>query len=173
MRIRAVVGIVLVAVLLQVALARYAVGGRFVFDLVLVGVIFAALQGGTVAGMLGGTIGGLLQDAASGGVVGLGGLVKTLVGAAAGAVGTQFVVAKPLAKTAIVAGATLTHAALRLLLQGVIDQQWPGVGWADMLEETLVNSIAGFLAFSAIEALPSAIARGRARTRSRLSRRQW
>ena len=55
-----------------------------VFDFVLVGVVFAALQSGAVAGMLAGTIGGLLLDVLSGGVVGLGGLVKTLVGCAAG-----------------------------------------------------------------------------------------
>ena len=50
------------AVVLQVTLARYTVGGRWVFDLVLVGVVYAALLWGPVAGMLAGTIGGLLQD---------------------------------------------------------------------------------------------------------------
>ena len=84
---------VVVAVILQVALARYAVGGRWVFDLVLVGVAFAALQGGAITGMMAGTAGGLLQDVLSGGIVGVGGLAKTVVGCLAGVVGTQFVVA--------------------------------------------------------------------------------
>ncbi len=80
MKLTAVVAAVIVAVLLQVTLARYTVGGRWVFDLVLVGVVFVALQWGPVAGMLAGTIGGLLQDVLSGGIVGVGGLAKTLVG---------------------------------------------------------------------------------------------
>src|SRR5207342_2400634 len=94
MKMTRVMAVVLSAVLLQVVLARYAVGGRFAFDLVLVGVVFAALQSGAVAGMIAGTIGGLAQDILSGGVIGVFGLAKTLVGYAAGAMGTQFVVAK-------------------------------------------------------------------------------
>lgn len=173
MKIRAVVGIVLVSVVLQVALARYAVGGRFVFDLVLVGVVYVALQGGALAGMLGGTLGGLLLDTLAGGVVGTGGLVKTLVGFAAGGIGTQFVVAKASAKAAIVAGATVVHFLLGVAMQALIDQHWPGLAWTAMLEETVVNAVCGFLAFYATDALPGAVSRGRARTRSRLSRRQW
>ena len=62
MKLTSVLLTVLVAVVLQVTLARYTVGGRWVFDLVLVGVVFAALQWGPVAGMMAGTLGGLLQD---------------------------------------------------------------------------------------------------------------
>ena len=94
---------VLAAVLFQVALARYAVGGRWVFDLVLVGVAFAALQGGALAGMVAGTVGGLLQDVLSGGIVGVGGLAKTVVGCVVGVVGTQFVLARASARMLIVA----------------------------------------------------------------------
>ncbi len=54
--------VVLASVAVQIVLARYAVGGRFAFDFVLVGVVFAALASGAVGGMLAGTIGGLLQD---------------------------------------------------------------------------------------------------------------
>jgi len=49
-----VLAVVLASVAAQVILARYAVGGRFVFDLVLVGVVFAALASGAVGGMLAG-----------------------------------------------------------------------------------------------------------------------
>ena len=90
MRLTRVMAIVIGAVALQIVLARYAVGGRFTFDLVLVGVVFVALQSGAVAGMLGGTVGGLLQDVASGGIVGVSGLViapsgRTLVSGSADA----------------------------------------------------------------------------------------
>ena len=99
------------------------------FDLVLVGVVFAALQGGAIAGMLAGTIGGLLQDVLSGGIVGVGGLAKTLVGCVTGVVGTQFVVARPSARAVIVAVATVVHRLVMVGLQALIDQQWPGVSW--------------------------------------------
>ena len=84
MKLTGIVATVLVAVLLQMMFARYMIGGRVVFDLVLVAVVFVALQWGPVAGMIGGTVGGLLQDALAGGIVGVGGLAKTLVGYAAG-----------------------------------------------------------------------------------------
>ena len=42
MKLTSVLLTILVALILQVTLARYMVGGRWVFDLVLVGVIFAA-----------------------------------------------------------------------------------------------------------------------------------
>jgi rod shape-determining protein MreD len=172
-KITRVFAVVLGSVLLQVALARYAVGGRFVFDLVLVGVVYAALQTGAVAGMLAGTIGGLLLDWLSGGVVGLGALVKTVVGYAAGVFGTQFVVAKANARALIVGGATLVHGLMAAGLQAVIDQTWPRVAWTALLECLVINMVVGWLAFQVTESLPGAMARGRSRRRPSLSRRQW
>ncbi len=159
MRITRVVAVVLASVVLQVALARYAVGGRFAFDLVLVGVVFAALQSGAVAGMLAGTMGGLLQDLFSGGLLGISGLLKTIVGCLAGVLGTRFVVAKPYARAGIVAAATVSHALMAVGLRGVIGQQWPGLVWTDMLEEMAFNAAAGYLAFYVTESLPGAVAR--------------
>jgi len=173
MRTTRLMAIILGALVLQVALARYAVGGRFAFDLVLVGVVFVALQSGAVAGMLAGTVGGLLHDLLSGGVVGVGGLVKTLVGYAAGALGTQFVVAKAHARALIVALATVAHSLMAAGLRAVMDQAWPGVAWAAMLEEVAINAIVGFVAFQLSESLPGAMARGRSRSRSDWGRRKW
>src|SRR3990170_1838264 len=121
MRITRVLAVVVICVTLQVVLARFAVGGRLSFDLVLVGVVFVALQAGPVAGMLAGTIGGLLMDVLSGGLIGVGGLLKTIVGCATGVFGIQFVVAKPYARAMIVGVATLAHAVMAVLLQAVID----------------------------------------------------
>jgi len=173
MKLTSVLAVVVVAVGLQTALSQFTVGGWLIFDLVLVGVVFAALQWGAVGGMLAGTVGGLLQDALSGGIVGVGGLAKTLVGFAAGGVGTQFVVAKPYARAGILAAATVVHRLIVLALVAIIDQRWPGVAWTAMLGETAVNAVCGYAAFHITEALPGAVARGRARSRSSLSRRQW
>lgn len=166
--------IVLGSVLLQVALSRYAVGGRFSFDLVLVGVVYVALQTGAVAGMIAGTIGGLALDILSGSpVVGFGGLLKTVVGCAAGALGTQFVVAKASARALIVAGATLVHGLMAAGLQAVIDQTWPRMAWAAMLEQIAINTVVGWAAFLMTESFVGAMARSRSRSRSTWSRRQW
>lgn len=164
---------ILVAVILQVTLARYTVGGRLVFDFVLVGVLFAALQSGAVAGMLAGTMGGLLQDVLAGGVVGIGGLAKSLVGFGAGVVGTQFVLARAHARMGIVMVATVLHRLIILVIYAAIDQHWPGISWGAMLAETLVNGLGGLVAFQATSAWPHIINRQRASRRSRFSRRQW
>ncbi|HYN07941.1 MAG TPA: rod shape-determining protein MreD [Vicinamibacterales bacterium] len=173
MKPTAVLATVLVAVLLQMMFARYMIGGRLVFDLVLVGVVFAALQWGPVAGMLAGTMGGLLQDALSGGIIGVGGLAKTLVGYAAGQMGVQFVIARARAKVLPLAVATVVHRLLMLSFYGMIDQRWPQVPWTAILWETGVNAACGLALFLAADSLPGAISRGRMSRRSTFSRRQW
>lgn len=173
MRFTSVVLTVLGAVIVQVALARFTVGGRWAFDLVLVGVVYAALLWGPVAGMLAGTVGGLLQDLLSVGIVGVGGLSKTIVGFGAGVIGTQFVLVRPRSRTLIVAGATLVHRLIILSLYAAIDQRWSGVPWRAILAETAINALVGLVAFHVAEALPGAVARGRQRGRSSLSRRNW
>ena len=173
MNLGRVFGIVLGAVLLQVLLARYLIGGRMAFDLVLVGVVFVSLQAGAVGGMLAGTLGGLVQDVASGGVVGVGGLLKTLVGFLTGLFGTQFVVAKPYARAMIVGAATLVHVFMAIGLQAVIGQQWPGIVWTSLLQQVAINAAVGYVAFYLSDAVPGAMARGRSRQRSAWGRRQW
>ena len=168
-----VLATVVIAIVLQATLARYMVGGRWVFDLVLVGVVYAALQQGAVAGMLAGTVGGLLQDSLSGGVLGIGGLAKTLTGFLTGGVGTQFVVAKPYARAVIVAGATILNRSMTIGLDALIHQDWPPVSWAAILGELAANTVVGFVVFSVGAALPGTLSRGRLRRRSGLGRRQW
>jgi rod shape-determining protein MreD len=169
-----VVGVVVAGVLLQVALARFAIGGRFAFDFVLVGVVFAAVESGSVAGMLAGTIGGLLLDVLAGNpIVGVSGLVNTIVGYVTGGFSTQFVVAKAHARAMIVAAATVVHGLLMAGLQGAVVPAWPVVPWTAMLEAVVINAIVGWIVFYVTESVPGAMARGRSRRRPSLSRRQW
>src|SRR5690606_7854040 len=95
MKPASVVATVAVGLLLQMVLARFAAGGAWVFDLVLVAVVFAGLQWGPAAGIVAGAIGGLGQDLISGGIVGISGLAKTPIGLMAGLIGTQFVLTRP------------------------------------------------------------------------------
>lgn len=173
MRFTSVLVTVTLSVLVQVTLARFTVGGNWVFDLVLVGVVFAGLQWGPAAGLVGGTLGGMLQDLLSGQIVGVSGLAKTLVGFGAGVIGAQFVLTRAHARSIIVAGSSLVHRVLMIGLTGLIAQQWPAVSWGALLAETGLNTLAGFLLFQATSALPGMMARQRAGRRSSLSRRQW
>jgi rod shape-determining protein MreD len=173
MRLPAVIGTVVIGVLAQAVLVRYAVGGRFVFDFVLVAVVYAALRWEARAGLVGGTVGGLLQDVLSGGVVGVGGLSKTLVGGAAGAIGSQFVITRPPARALIVAGASVVDRLLMVGLTALIAEQWPALVLTDMLEETAVNTLCAWVLFQATDALPAAVERRRIHRQARWGRRNW
>jgi rod shape-determining protein MreD len=173
MKLSRVLLTIVVAVTLQVTLARFTVGGRWVFDFVLVGVVYAALLWGPVAGMLAGTLGGLVQDSLSGGVIGIGGVVKTIVGYGSGVVGTQFVLTRPRGRTLVVAASSVVHRVAIMLLFAIIEGRWSGVPWGAILGETVINAVSGLMLFHAHDAFPGAMARGRMSRRSSLSRRQW
>jgi rod shape-determining protein MreD len=173
MKPAAIFATVIVSVFLQATLARYAVGGSWTFDLVLVGVVFAGLEWGPIAGLLAGTIGGLLQDTLAGEIVGIGGLAKTVTGFLAGLIGTQFVLARAQARVLVAAAATVVHRIMITGLHALIDQQWSGVAWGAMLAETGVNTACALLLFAAASAAPGLMARQRMNRRTSLSRRQW
>jgi rod shape-determining protein MreD len=179
MRLTGVLVSVSVAVLMQALIARYTAGARWTVDLVLVGVIYAALRWGPVAGMLAGTLGGLVQDLLAGDVVGVGGLAKTLVGFAAGAIGAQFVLVRPQARMIIVAVATVLHRIMMLGLYSLIEsadggaQRWPAVPWTAILLQAGLNAACALVVFQATEVVPGALERSRANRRASLNRRKW
>ncbi len=173
MRFASVLLTILAAVFLQVVLARYAVGGTWAFDLVLVGVVFAALQWGPTAGMLAGTLGGLLQDLLAGEIVGLGGLVKTIVGFLAGVVGSQFVLTRATGRALVAAVASICHRFGIVALDALVRQRAPAVSWSGLAIETAINAGCALLIFQVTAALPGVLERQRFNRRSSLSRRQW
>ncbi len=168
----AVVTVIAVGVALQLSLSRFIVGGHWGFDLVLVAVVFVALRWGPTAGVIGGSIGGLIQDALAGGTIGVGGLAKTVVGFGAGVIGSQFIVARPLPRMLLVAGATVVMRFVMLGIFGMIDLHWPAVPWLAMLIETLLNSLAALVVFQGAESLPAMLRRGPSR-RSSFGKRRW
>lgn len=172
MKLTAVLATVLVAVGLQMAVARIAVGGRWQVDVVLVGVAYAAIYWGPVAGILAGTAGGLLQDLLAHGLVGVGGLANTLIGFAAGTLSAQFIITRAAVRMGVVAAATVVHRLMVVALYALIDQRWPGVSWPAMLGETVLNALIALAAFQLTERGPGLLLRRRARG-STLSRRQW
>ena len=150
------------ALALQTTLARVVIRGTVAVDLVLVVVVYAALAGGPVTGLLTGTFAGLVQDALSSGVIGVGGLAKTVVGFLAGLVGTQFIVAQSIPRFVVFFGATLVHAVVFIGLYALLNLRPFGTPYAAVLGQAVGNAVVGVLAFQLAELLPGAFERRRA-----------
>jgi rod shape-determining protein MreD len=152
---------VAMALLLQTIFARFLVRGTVAVDLVLVVVVYVALTCGPVTGLLTGALAGLLQDQLSSGVIGIGGLAKTVVGFLSGIVGTQFIVAQPLPRFVVFLGATLLHSAIFIGLYVLLDLRHFGTPYAAVAGQAVGNAVAGVVAFQIGELLPGAVERRR------------
>jgi rod shape-determining protein MreD len=141
-------------------LARF-VSGTIVVDLVLVVVVYAALLAGPVTGLLTGTFAGLLQDALSIGVIGIGGLAKTIVGFLAGVIGTQFIVSQAPSRFVVFFAATVLHAVIFMGLYQLLGLRDFGAPYGKVLEQAFANAVVGTVAFQAAELLPGAVERRR------------
>jgi rod shape-determining protein MreD len=150
-----------VAVALQTTLAGFVVRGTVAIDLVLVVVVYVALTSGSVTGLLSGAAAGLVQDALSSGVIGIGGLAKTIVGFLAGVVGTQFIVAQSLPRFVVFFGATLLHAIVFIGLYVLLDLRQFGSPYAAVAGQAMGNAVVGVVAFELAELLPGAVERRR------------
>lgn len=163
MRVLAVTAIVALGLVLQTSLTRFTVGGGWALDLVLVAVCFCALSWGPVAGLMAGTIGGLVQDGLSGGVLGVNGFSKTLVGFLAGAIGAQFIVAQFIPRLVVFVGGTLLHQLCFWGIYALVEQRPPSVPWSSVMMQAFINAAVGLLVFQIIELAPGFAARRRAR----------
>mgnify|MGYP003516178112 CR=1 FL=1 len=86
----------LAALLLQTALTRVLPAQARIFDPFLLVMVYYGLAGGESQGMLVGAVGGWIQDIQfGGGVLGLSGLTRVLVGFAVGMAGTRFHLSEP------------------------------------------------------------------------------
>ena len=169
MRAAGVILAVVAALALQTTLARFLVRGAAAIDLVLVVVVYVALTFGPTTGLLTATFAGLVQDALSYGVIGIGGLAKTVVGFLAGVIGTQFIVVNSLPRFVVFFGATAVHAAVFMGLYALLDLRHFGTPYAAVAGQATANAVVGVVAFRLVELLPGAVERRRA-DRSRLRR---
>jgi rod shape-determining protein MreD len=160
---------IVVALVIQTTLGRFVIRGSVALDLVLVVVVYVALTLGPVTGLLAGTVAGLAQDALSSGVIGIGGLSKTVVGFLVGIVGTQFIVAQPLPRFVVFMGATVLHAIVFMGLYVLLDLRHFDAPYAAVAGQAVGNAVAGVLAFQLVELLPGAVERRRLQ-RTRLRR---
>ena len=166
---RAVGGLIAVALALalQTTLAKLLVGGSAAIDLVLVAVVSVALTTGPVGGMLAGSMAGLIQDSLSTGVLGIGGLAKSVIGFLAGAISQQFILTSALPRFVMFVGATVAHAALFMGMNvGLGLRAFPSP-WKAVASQAVGNAVVGMVAFAIIEALPGVIERRRMGRRPR------
>jgi rod shape-determining protein MreD len=164
-----IVAATVVALALQTTLDRF-MPGVLAVDLVLVVVVYAALIAGPETGLLTGAFAGLVQDALSStGIIGIGGLAKTLVGFLAGIIGTQFIVVQPIPRFVVFFAATVVHAAVFIGLYLVLDPRRFGLPYLALTGQAVGNALVGILAFQLAEFLPGAVERRKA-ARTRLRR---
>lgn len=162
MRSAAAVAAILIAIALQTTLASFMFRGGTAIDLVLIVVVFVAIKSGPVTGLLAGTVAGLIQDALSSGVLGIGGLAKTLVGFMAGMLGTQFIVTAPLPRFMLLLVATGLHAAIFMGLYTLLNLRQFPAAYSAIVGQALGNAFVGVVAFQLIEWLPGFVDRRRA-----------
>jgi rod shape-determining protein MreD len=172
MRGALILGALIGALLLQSMLAGLSLRTGELVNLVLVAVIYVAIGYGPVAGLMGGTVGGLAQDALSGGIVGIGGLSKTLVGFVVGVLSAQFIVSQSLPRFVIFVGATFVHELCFGALYALVESRAFAFSYSAALTQALINGAIGILAFYVVEQSPTMVARRRAR-RGTLSRRSY
>jgi rod shape-determining protein MreD len=172
-KVAAVVAALALALVLQTTFAELLVRGTAALDLVLVVVVYVALSSGPATGLLAGAAAGLAQDALSSGIIGIGGLAKTVVGFLAGLMGTQFIVVRALPRFVVFFAATVLHAVLFMGAYELLDLRTFGVPYGAVLSQAAANALVGALAFHLVDLMPGymerrAAMRGRTRVRRRL-----
>ena len=169
MKTAGVILAIVAALALQTTLGRFITRATVAVDFVLVVVVYVALSSGPVTGLLAGTAAGLAQDALSSGVIGIGGLAKTLVGFLSGIIGTQFIVAQPFSRFVVFLAATVLHTIVFIGLYVVLDLRQFGTPYAAVAGQAVGNAVVGVVAFQLVELLPGVVERRRSQ-RARIRR---
>ena len=149
------------ALALQTMLSGLMIGGTIAVNLVLVAVVYLALAYGAVTGLLAGTIGGLAQDAVAGGIVGVGGMSKTVVGFLVGVLGAQFNLSSTVPRLVMLVAATFVHEVMFEALHALVGGRPFGLQYSATLVQALVNGLVGVSAFLIVERGPEAMQRRR------------
>lgn len=137
----------------QTALAWSVSGTAVNLDLPLIVVVLAALARGPLTGLWTGTAAGLVQDVLSGGVVGVNGLSKSVVGVAAGVAGERLLLATVWQRSLILAAATFVHAVCFFGTYAFVPTI-PIGGWPDVAAQAAANALVGGAAVGVAGSLP-------------------
>jgi rod shape-determining protein MreD len=170
MRALGIVAAIALALALQTTLAHAFAANRAMVDFLLVVVVFAALSAGPVAGLLVGTVAGLAQDALAGGILGVEGLAKSLVGVAVGILAQQFIVSGGLPRLVVFAIASVVNIFTVWGVYSLIDPGRVRLDVSTLVAESALNALAGLVVFQVIEKAPGYLHRRRMRRASLRSR---
>ncbi|HEY3885664.1 MAG TPA: rod shape-determining protein MreD [Vicinamibacterales bacterium] len=158
------------ALALQSTLSGLFVGSTLRVNLVLTAVVYLGLAFGAVTGMLAGMAGGLAQDALAGGIVGIGGLSKTLVGFLVGLLGAQFIVSTTVPRFVMFVAATFLHELVFEGLQALVGGRGFSMHLYGTLIQAFVNGAIGVSAFIIVENGPELLQRRRMRRTARVGK---
>lgn len=138
----------LVAFLLQSALTHIVPRQARMVDLFLLVLVYCGLVGGETHAMLAGAAGGWVQDVQfGGGVVGLSGLTKVLVGFGVGLSGTRFHLTEPGARVLVLFAATLVDALVFERLASAFDVRIETLSLGGLLTRATLNAALGGVVF--------------------------
>jgi rod shape-determining protein MreD len=154
---------IIIALALQTTVVPFVWSGKSNLDLVLVVVVYTALQFGPTTGLMTGAFAGMAQDALSGGVIGVGGLAKTIVGFLAGVVGSQFIVTNSLPRFVVLLLGAALNAICILGLYAVIDKHGVSIPWRTAWPQMLLTAFVGIILIQAVQAIPGILMRRRLR----------
>jgi len=172
MKVSKVAFIVVFALVLQTTLIPYLVGSWVPLDLVLVAIVYLAMTTSPVTALLSGAAGGVIQDTLSGGIIGVSGIAKTIVGFSVALVGTQIIVVRSFPRFVIFFGATLLHASVFLGLYSMLVAPIPNSSVSSVFGEALGNGLVGAVLFELLRALPRLRWRGMSGSRIK-PRLEW
>ena len=153
---------ILIALGVQTTLSSQGFANGTSLDLVLIVVVYVAIKSGPSTGLVAGTVAGLIQDSLTSGILGIGGLAKTLVGFLAGVLGSQFIVTAPLPRFLLLLMATVLHAAIFMGLYTLLNLRQFPAPYASIVAQAFGNALVGVIAFQVIEWFPGFVDRRRA-----------
>ena len=148
MRVFWTVVALLVAFLLQSALTHVVPQQARMVDLFVLVVVYCGLVGGETHAMLAGAAGGWVQDVQfGGGVVGLSGLTKVLVGFGVGLSSSRFQLTEPGARVLVLFVATLVDALVFERLAGAFDVSIQTLSLGGLFTRAALNAALGGVIF--------------------------
>ena len=153
---------ILIALGVQTTLSSQGFANGTSLDLVLIVVVYVAIKSGPSTGLVAGTVAGLIQDSLTSGILGIGGLAKTLVGFLAGVLGSQFIVTAPLPRFLLLLMATVLHAAIFMGLYTLLNLRQFPAPYASIVAQAFGNALVGVIAFQVVEWFPGFVDRRRA-----------
>jgi rod shape-determining protein MreD len=138
----------LVAFIVQSALTHVVPRQARMVDLFVLVLVYCGLVGGETHAMLAGAAGGWVQDVQfGGGVVGLSGLTKVLVGFGVGLSGTRFHLTEPGARVMVLFAATLLDALIFERLAAAFDVSVNTLSLGGLLTRAALNAALGGVIF--------------------------